>query len=69
MPENSIVANREDISLTKAAAASQGKFCEIWPQAKTGLTLLQSILKNPIAKAAIGIAVGAGDAVAKSVCK
>lgn len=68
MTAKEIVANREDISLVTTAAASQGKFCELWPQAKQGLVLLQSIIKNPIAKAAIGIVIGAGDAVAKSVC-
>ncbi len=69
MTSKEIVANSKDISLEKAGVASQGKFCEVWPQAKTGLTLLQGIIKNPIAKAAIGIVIGAGDAVSKTVCK
>jgi hypothetical protein len=69
MTSKEIVANSKDISLEKSTVASQGKFCEVWPQAKTGLTLLQNIIKNPIAKAAIGIVIGAGDAVSKTVCK
>ena len=68
MTTKDIVEKRKDITLTATAEASQGKFCEIWPQARTGLELLQGLIKNPIAKGAIGLVIGAGDAVSKSVC-
>ena len=63
-----ITSNAKDISLVSAPAGSKNKFCEVWPAAKTGLELLQSIVKNPIAKAAIGIVVAAGDAVSSKIC-
>lgn len=65
---SAIVTKRADISLAKNTATQKGKFCKVWPEAKQALTLLQAIIKNPIAKAAIGIVIGAGDAVAKTVC-
>jgi hypothetical protein len=67
MNTNEIMSNRKNISLN-VPAAGQGKFCELWPKAKEGLELLQSIVKNPIAKAAIAVVIAAGDAVVKTVC-
>lgn len=67
MNTNEIMSNRNNISLD-IPVAGEGKFCEIWPKAKEGLQLLQSIVKNPIAKAAIAVVIAAGDAVAKTVC-
>lgn len=64
-----IIENAGDIALETSAAADSNKFCSVWPSAKAGLEILQSILKDPIAKAAIGIAIAAGDAVAKKICK
>jgi hypothetical protein len=64
----SIRDNVNDISLLAAPAGSKNKFCEIWPGAKTALELLQGIIKNPIAKGAIGIVIAAGDAVASKIC-
>jgi len=63
-----ITANAKDISLLSAPAGSKNKFCEVWPGAKTALELLQGIIKNPIAKAAVGIVIAAGDAVATKIC-
>ena len=60
--------NAKDITLVSAPAAQKNRFCEIWPNAKSGLEVLQSIVKNPIAKAAIGIVITAGDAVASRIC-
>ena len=67
MNTNQIVQNSRDITLVNV---DQGKteFCKIWPQAKEGLDVLQGIIKNPIAKAAIGIVIAAGDAVSKNIC-
>lgn len=45
------------------------KFCQIWPDVKAGLFLLQNIIRNPIAKAAIGIVITAGDSIQGFVCK
>jgi hypothetical protein len=45
------------------------KFCQIWPDVKAGLLLLQTIIRNPIAKAAVGIVIIAGDSVYGFVCK
>ncbi len=67
MTEKEIVAKACDISLEKSAATAtlaENNFCSVWPAAKQGLTLLQGIVKNPIAKADIGIVIAAGDAVA-----
>lgn len=64
----SITANASDISLRSAPATSKKKFCDIWPDAKATLQLLQDIIKNPIAKGAIGIVIAAGDAVAARIC-
>jgi len=63
-----IKTNAGDISLVSAPAAEKNKFCDVWPTAKKALTLLQEIVKNPIAKAAIGIVIAAGDAVASRIC-
>lgn len=62
-----IKENVNDISLV-SVAGSKNKFCEVWPGAKTALELLQGIIKNPIAKGAIGIVIAAGDAVATKIC-
>jgi len=64
----SITTNASDISLVSTPAASKTKFCEIWPNAKSALVVLQGIIKNPIAKGAIGIVISAGDAVASRIC-
>lgn len=64
----SITDNAKDISLVAPKAASKNKFCEIWPGAKTALELLQSIVKNPFVKVAIGSVIAAGDAVAAKIC-
>ncbi len=67
MNTKDIVTNSADITLDKAIA-QQHNFCNIWPNVKAGLVVLQGIIKNPIAKGAIGIVIAAGDAVAKQVC-
>jgi hypothetical protein len=58
----------------KGVAEAQAKFCQVWPQAKTGLELLNTIIVaipgvGPFAKAAIGIVIGAGDAASAALCK
>ncbi len=63
-----ITSNAKDISLVMPKDAGQNRFCEIWPGAKKALELLQGIVKNPIAKAAIGIVIAAGDAVSSKLC-
>jgi len=63
-----ITGNAKDISLLPAPAGSKTTFCEVWPGAKKALELLQGLVKNPIAKAAIGIVIAAGDAVASKIC-
>ena len=68
MTTKEIVEKRNDIALAPTADAPQGKFCQLWPQARTGLELLQGIIKNPIAKGAIGVVIAAGDAVSQSIC-
>ncbi|MBC7935814.1 MAG: hypothetical protein H7Y86_10735 [Rhizobacter sp.] len=62
-----ITENAGDISMV-SAAGSKNKFCDLWPNAKTGLELLQGIIKNPIVKVSIGVIIAAGDAVASRVC-
>ena len=64
----SIKTNASDISLSAAPAAAKTKFCDVWPGAKTALQLLMDMIKNPIAKGAIGIVIAAGDAVAARIC-
>ena len=59
--------NVNDITLV-APIDAKGTFCEVWPGAKTALELLQGIIKNPIAKGAIGIVIAAGDAVSSKIC-
>jgi hypothetical protein len=67
MNTQQIVQHNQDISLENVDTAKT-EFCSIWPKAKEGLILLQGIIKNPIAKASIGIVIAAGDAVSKSIC-
>ena len=67
MDTKQIVQNNKDISLENVDTAKT-EFCSIWPTAKKGLEVLEGLLKNPIAKAAIGIVIAAGDAVSKSIC-
>ena len=64
---DNIVANKQDISLTTTQDA-KGVFCKLWPDVEKGLKLLQGLIKNPIAKAAVGIVIAAGDAVSKQIC-
>lgn len=66
METKQIVENSKDISINNVAGSNN--FCRIWPGAKEALVLLQSIVKNPIAKGAIGIVIAAGDAVSKQIC-
>ncbi|MCC6289719.1 MAG: hypothetical protein IT249_17725 [Chitinophagaceae bacterium] len=68
MTSKEIISHYKDISLTETTATVQNKFCDIWPNAKTALEILQQIIKNPIAKAAIGIVISTGDAIAKKLC-
>jgi len=65
MDTQQIVANSNNITLT---TQSSNQFCSIWPSVKQGLQLLESLIKNPIAKGAIGLVIAAGDAVAKQIC-
>lgn len=64
----SITTNAGDISLLPAASTDKSKFCDVWPNAKSGLVMLQGLIKNPIAKGAVGIVISAGDAVASRIC-
>jgi hypothetical protein len=66
--EKTITGNANDISLVLPKGVAKNKFCDVWPGAKTALELLQGIIKNPIAKAAIGIVIAAGDAVSSRIC-
>jgi hypothetical protein len=64
---------KEQARLPKARDA-QTTFCEIWPKAKEALPLLQTFIGAVpgvgfFAKAAIGIAIVAGNAAEEAVCK
>jgi len=63
-----ITAKAKDISLVAAPAGEKNKFCEIWPNAKVALNLLQSVIKNPVLKVIIGTVISTGDAVAARIC-
>ncbi len=67
MNTNEIIQNSKDISLVNVGQA-KSEFCKIWPNAKNGLEVLISVVKNPIAKLAISTAIAAGDAVSKNIC-
>jgi hypothetical protein len=67
MDTKEIIQNREAISL-EGSVEAKSQICAIWPNVKSGLTLLQGLIKNPIAKAAIGIVIAAGDAVTSQIC-
>jgi hypothetical protein len=56
-----------------AARGATETFCQVWPQAKEGLTLLRTILQfvpgvGMFAAPAIGIVTAAGDAAQKGLC-
>jgi hypothetical protein len=64
-----VIKKQQQVSM-----AAQNNFCEIWPQAKTALELLNTfILVIPgagfFAKSAIGIVLAAGEAASNAVCK
>jgi hypothetical protein len=67
LSSKAIKENAADISLVSSTSTNK-KFCEIWPSVKSGLQILQGIVKNPIAKATIGIVIATGDAVAGRIC-
>jgi len=72
MQNDEILLNAGDITLEQNAAAdadASRNFCTAWPLAKPGLEILRDLIKNPIAKAAIGIVISAGDAVSSRVCQ
>jgi len=58
-----------EINVAALPADLKKLFCEGWPGAKTVLQTLQNLLKNPLAKAAIGIVIAAGDAVSSAICR
>jgi len=62
-----ILTNAENISLDQNST-HQPRFCQLWPMGKQALEALREVVKNPIAKAAIGIVITAGDAVAGQIC-
>lgn len=64
-----ILENAGDITLETSAVGESDKFCAIWPSVKSGLEILQNIIKNPIVKATIAIVIAAGDGVASKICK
>jgi hypothetical protein len=52
----------------------QGTFCQVWPQAKTALELLNSFIGSIpgvgiFARMSISIVIAAGDAAKSAVCK
>jgi hypothetical protein len=62
------------VEKTFRAGGAQGTFCEVWPDAKGGLTLLKSIIGSIpgvsfFAKAAIDIVIAAGDAAVSALCQ
>jgi len=59
--------NSQDISLESTASGTP-KFCELWPGGRQALQALQELIKNPIAKASVGIVIGAGNAVYSKKC-
>jgi hypothetical protein len=65
MAQQNFRAEANKISLE---ATSAPEFCRLWPTVKTGLELLQGLLKNPVLKAIVGTIIGAGDAVASRIC-
>ncbi len=62
-----IEAKKDDITLSNIDA-KKADFCSVWPQARMGLEMLKDLIKNPIAKAAVGIVISAGDAVSSKIC-
>jgi hypothetical protein len=62
-----------DECVLTGAVSDKETFCQVWPQAKEGLTLLRSILQfvpgvGVFAAPAIGIVTATGDAVQKGLC-
>jgi hypothetical protein len=57
--------SQADIANLKQEVSSKGApgFCNDWPTARTVLESLLAMIPNPLAKAAIGIVVAAGDAL------
>ena len=58
----------------KLSAAGLSDFCEVWPNVKKALLVLQGIIGSIpgisiFAKAAIGVVIAAGDAAAAVLCK
>jgi hypothetical protein len=66
MDASNIINNADDISLSSAAGGHN--FCDLWPGGRQALQALQEIIKNPVAKGAVGIVIAAGDAVSKKKC-
>jgi hypothetical protein len=52
-------SNLKDVSLT--ATPESINFCGAWPAAKTGLQLLEQLVKNPFLKTAIDMLIKIGD--------
>lgn len=52
-------ANVKDVSLS--ASPESVNFCNYWPAAKTGLQLMEQIIKNPVVKGVIKMLVELGD--------
>jgi len=57
-------SNIKDISL--AATPESVNFCAAWPAAKTGLQLLERIVKNPFLKTAIDALIKIGDGLCQA---
>ena len=56
---NAFVA--QELQTIKAGRADLGQFCKLWPTIKSGLELLEKIVKNPFLKLAIEALIKIGD--------
>lgn len=69
MDTQNILENSDNISLEAVTTLDQRpRFCDIWPNAKTGLEMLRDLVKNPVVKVVIGTVIAAGDAIAGKIC-
>jgi hypothetical protein len=67
MTKEEMLSNANDINLIRDGHTSVD-FCKLWPDVKPGLELLQKVLKDPIAQAAVALVINAGDAVSSKIC-
>jgi len=69
MPDQINQTTANQISVDHSKTDAKEFFCQNWSNARGVIQALHDLLKNPIAKAAVGIVLTAGDTLQGVICQ